>query len=85
VDLDEKLSEVTGRLSAAYKELAEVRVQYLWLYHQGYQSSHETSVSGRERSGEAAAISIKEDEIRLEGNIAAMTAERDLFMELRRG
>jgi hypothetical protein len=83
--LDDDLKEVTGRLSAAYRELAEVKIQYLWLYNNGYTQSHETSVSGRERSGEIAAASVKEDEIRLEGNILAMTAERDLFMELRRG
>lgn len=84
-ELGVALEEVTLRLSAAYKELAEVKIQYLYVFHQGYQNSHETSVSGRERSGEVAAAGIKEDEIRLEANIAAMIAERDLFVELRRG
>jgi hypothetical protein len=84
-DLALALEEVSFRLSAAYKELAEVKIQYLYVFHQGYQNSHETSVSGREQSGEIAAAGIKEDEIRLEANISSMIAERDLFMELRRG
>lgn len=77
--MDLTFEAVSERLAAAYRELAEVKVQYLWLYNEGYQRSHETSVSGRERSAEIAAQSIKEDEIRLEGNIAAMLVERDML------
>lgn len=73
------LKSVSERLSAAYLELAEVKIQYLYVFHQGYMNSHETSVSGRERSGEIAAAAIKEDEIRLEANIASLTVMRDFY------
>jgi hypothetical protein len=76
-DLEDALEDVSGRLSAAYTELSAVKVQYLWLYFQGYKASQETSVVGRDRDAEIAAIAVKEDELTLEGNIAALTVQRD--------
>ena len=73
------LESISKRLAAAYLELAEVKIQYLYVFHQGYMHSTETSVSGRERSGEIAAAAIKEDEIRLEANIASLTVMRDFY------
>lgn len=76
-DLSDELEDVSGRLSAAYTELSAVKVQYLWLYFQGYKASAESSVVGRDRDAEIAAISVKEDELTLEGNISALTVQRD--------
>jgi hypothetical protein len=73
------LESVSKRLAAAYLELAEVKIQHLYVFRQGYQNSHETSVSGRERSGEIAAAAIEEDEIRLEATIASLTVLRDFY------
>jgi hypothetical protein len=73
------LESVSKRLAAAYLELAEVKIQHLYVFRQGYQNSHETSVSGRERSGEIAAAAIEEDEIRLESKIASLTVLRDFY------
>lgn len=70
---------VSKRLAQAYIELAEVKIQHLYVFRQGYQNSHETSVSGRERSGEIAAAAIEEDEIRLEATIASLTVLRDFY------
>jgi hypothetical protein len=81
--LTEELATTSTKLAAAYTELAQVKIQYLWLYNQGYQHTHETSVSGREHAGEIAAMSVKEDELTLEGNIASLTAIRDLLVVLR--
>ena len=76
-DLGDALEDVSGRLSAAYRELSAVKVQYLWLYFQGYKASVESSVVGRDRDAEIAAIAVKEDELVLQGNIDALTVQRD--------
>ena len=77
VDLIAELDQVSARLSAAYTELSAVKVQYLWLYFQGYKASLESSVVGRDRDAEIAAIAVKEDELTLEGNIQALSVQRD--------
>ncbi len=46
--------KIARELSAAYTELAEVKIQYNWLYLRGYKDSTATSVSGRERDAEMA-------------------------------
>jgi hypothetical protein len=79
-DLIAELDQVSKRLSASYTELSAVKVQYLWLYFQGYKASQESSVVGRDRDAEIAAIAVKEDELTLEGNISALTVERDHLM-----
>ena len=79
-ELEDALEDVSGRLSSAYRELSAVKVQYLWLYFQGYKASQESSVVGRDRDAEIAAIAVKEDELTLEGNIAALSVQRDHLM-----
>ena len=74
---------ISKRLADAYIELGEVKVQYLYVFHQGYMNNSESSVSGRERAGEYAAASIKEDEIRLEANIASLTVLREMYRDAR--
>ncbi len=83
-ELVEELDAVSSALSGAILELSEVKVQYLWLFHQGYQNSHESSVAGRDRSGEIAAGEIKEDETRLTSNIESLMVIRDFLAELLR-
>jgi hypothetical protein len=75
---------VCRELSAAYTELAEVKIQHNWLYLRGYKDSVATSVSGRERDAEMAAVSITEDQLRLEGQIAALSVIVDLLGVLSR-
>lgn len=82
-ELTEELDRVASSLSGAVLELCEVKVQYLWIWSQAYKGSLETSVSGRERDAEVAAIAIKEDEIRLQGNIDSLSVLRDLLVVLR--
>jgi hypothetical protein len=69
-------------LAASYTELGEVKIQYNWLYLRGYKDSVSTSVSGRDRDGEIAAMSVKEDQLRLEGEIGALSTIRDLLVTL---
>jgi hypothetical protein len=76
-DLIAELDQVSERLSKSYTELSAVKVQYLWLYFQGYKASQESSVVGRDRDAEIAAIALKEDELTLEGNISALTVQRE--------
>jgi hypothetical protein len=85
MSLEELASEadmVSRELSKAYAELAEVKVQYNWLFLRGYKDSVATSVSGRERDGDMAAVSIREDELKLEGQIGALGTIRDLLTVL---
>lgn len=77
-----ELGEVAGELSGAYTELAAVRVQYMWLFLQAYGASPETSVSGRDRDGERAAVAVKEDEHTLLGQIESLTVIRDYLVKL---
>jgi hypothetical protein len=81
-ELRYELGLVVSRLAGSYTELSAVKVQYLWLYHQGYKASIETSVSGREHDAEMAAVAVKEDELTLEGNIASLSVLRDLLVTL---
>lgn len=81
-ELSVELGEVAAKLSAAYTELSAVKVQYLWLYFQGYKASGESSVVGRDRDAEIAAIAVKEDELTLEGNISSLTVLRDYLVAL---
>jgi hypothetical protein len=84
-ELDQELIDVSERLAKSHEEMAQIKIQHAWLYHQGYRGSQESSVAGRDRDGEYAAMSIHEDELALEGNIAAQSVLRDLIVELRRG
>ena len=86
-ELREELSRVSARLAGYFTELTPIRKQWLYYFFEGYNNSHETSVSGRERSGEYAARSLKEDELDIEGNISSATVQRDLLVTLleRRG
>ena len=83
--LTQKVSDesISKRLADAYIRTGEVKVQYLYVFHQGYMNNSESSVSGRERAGEYAAASIKEDEIRLEANIASLTVLREMYRDAR--
>jgi hypothetical protein len=81
-ELRTELDSVVAELGAAYVELSAVKVQYVWLFLQGYKGSHETSVSGRDRDGECAAAAVKEDELKLEGQIASLTVVRDHLVNL---
>jgi hypothetical protein len=81
-ELKEELAEVSTRLAGHCTELSAVKVQYLWLYHQGYKASQETSVSGREHDAEMASVAVKEDEVTIVGNIESSTVLRDLLVTL---
>lgn len=81
-ELIEELGSVTGELSGHYVELSAIRVQYMWLFLQAYAASHETSVSGRERDGERAAVAVKEDEWTLLGQIESLTVVRDYLVRM---
>lgn len=83
-ELVEEFDSVSSSLSGAVMELSEVKIQYLWLYHQGYLNSYESSVSGRERSGEIAAEELMNDQIRLEANIESLSVLRDFLAVLLR-
>lgn len=81
-DLKAELGSVAERLSEAFTELSAVKSQYIWLYHQGYRASHETSHAGKDVHGRQAALEIEEDQIRLQGNIDSLTVLRDLLVTL---
>lgn len=82
---DELMAEhekLARELSAAQVELSEVRVQYMWIFGQAYKASAETSVSGREREAEIATAAIREDEIKLIGQIEALTTMTAFLSQL---
>jgi hypothetical protein len=81
-DLEAELIETSNLLSGAFLELSQVKVQYRWLFLQGYKASHETSVAGRDRAGEMAAMAIEEDQITLQGKIDSLVVLRDLLISL---
>ena len=68
-ELVEEYERTTKTLSGQITELGLIKVQRAWLFDQGYMNNAETTVSGRERAGDHAALSVTEDMIRLEANI----------------
>lgn len=85
-ELVEEFDSVSSALAGAILEMSQVKIQLLYVFNRGYMNSHETSVSGRERSAEVASEEIKNDEILLQGNIDSLRVLRDFLAELvRRG
>lgn len=83
-ELVEEYDSITSTLSGQIMELAEVKIARQWVYYQGYANSHETSVSGRERSGEVAAEEMTADVIRLESSIESLRVLSTFLAELLR-
>lgn len=76
------LEDVCRELSAAYIELSQVRIQYMWNYGQAYRASQSAHVSGRIQEAEIAAAAIKEDELELLGKIDSLITIRDFLQSI---
>jgi hypothetical protein len=81
-ELVEEFDSVASALCGSILELAEVKVSYAYYYNLGYQNTHETSVSGRARSGEIAAQSMAEDEVRLQASVDSLRVLMDCLAKL---
>jgi hypothetical protein len=71
------LEEICRELYAAYIDLSQIRIQYLWHYGQAYKASQSPHVGGRIQEAEIAAASLKEEELSALGQIDALCAMRD--------
>lgn len=78
----EWLEDISRELAGAYKELSQVRIQYLWSYGQAYRASQSSHVSGRIQEAEIAASAVKEDELELLGRIDSLVVMRDFLVTL---
>ena len=60
------------RLAHLYIELAEINIQYAWMYRNAWQSSSQPSVAGKDREANFACLPIEQDRLRLNGEIESL-------------
>ena len=80
--LTERLSDAWRELAGLYEERATTQQAYLSAKVDGYWRSSEQSVSGREREAERIASPNRNAVYDVEGQIAALEAERDFLLWL---
>jgi hypothetical protein len=82
MELSQVLSEharISRELGDLHRELAECLVAERQAKFQAYQASSETSFAGRERTGELHSLPLTCDILRLKGEIAALTEEKEFL------
>lgn len=73
---------LTIRVAALHVELAQVKISQARKRIAAYHSSEESSVSGRQRDADLAAIDLTCDVLDLEGDIASTNAKLSFLVEL---
>jgi hypothetical protein len=81
-ELTAEAAALANGLSGKYKDLAAVKTQYHFWFLRGYRESTETSVAGRDRAGEIAAQTFREEELTAQGEIESLRNLLDFVVKL---
>lgn len=77
LDIGKRLTAIQKDLSSLFGELAEVQKAERQAYVNGYFGSGEPTGEARKHQGQLNALSLRVDELDLQGQIAALEEERD--------
>jgi hypothetical protein len=77
-----RLSELTGELAGLHQEVAMICAQERRAKVQGFMGSEASTVTGRERDGDAMAVELTATIFELRGDIAALQEEQKLILTL---